>query len=364
VSARRHVDVALHPPYRVHVGPRLLAALPSLLDGVPHPTGVVVVSDDTVAPLHGDVLREALASLERPVTLHVVPSGEGAKGLAEYGRALAALAEARLDRGGLVVALGGGVIGDLAGFVAATYLRGLPFLQVPTTLLAMVDSSVGGKTGVNLPHGKNLVGAFWQPLAVVADTDLLATLPAPSLRQGAVELFKAGLLGDATIVRDVAAGGRFGVVVDARGDDLADLIARAVAVKAAVVAEDPLERGRRAVLNLGHTVGHALESLSGHALVHGDAVTYGLLAASELGASRGLLDWRTLARELLAWVRPGPIPQASLPELLEKIGHDKKRVGATRRFVLLADIAQPIVVDDVRDEELAAVWQVLQEVGR
>jgi 3-dehydroquinate synthase len=365
VSEARRVEVGVFPPYTVHVGPGALHDLPALLSElVPLPTAVAIISDETVAPLHAAALGEVLARLRRPVSLHVVTSGEGAKSLPEYGRVLTALAEARVDRGGLVVALGGGVVGDLAGFVAATYLRGLPFLQVPTTLLAMVDSSVGGKTGVNLPHGKNLVGAFWQPLAVVADTSLLSTLPDKALRQGAVELYKAGLLGDPAIVAAFGDHRGFGSVVDERGPALADLVARAVAVEASVVAEDPLERGRRAILNLGHTVGHALESLSRHALSHAEAVAYGLLAAAAIGARRGLVDWRPLAHELLTWVAPGPLPAADVGTLLEAMHADKKRVGSVRRFVLLEAVGHAVVVDDVADDELAAAWDVLQEVGR
>jgi 3-dehydroquinate synthase len=365
MSEARRVEVRVVPPYTVHVGSGALHDLAVLLSVLtPLPTSVAVVSDSTVAPLHAAALGEALAPLDRSMSLHVVASGEGAKSLDEYGRVLAALAAARLDRGGLVIALGGGVVGDLAGFVAATYLRGLPFLQVPTTLLAMVDSSVGGKTGVNLPHGKNLVGAFWQPIAVVADTMLLATLPDAALRQGAVELFKAGLLGDPAIVAAFSDDRGFVAVVDERGPALADRVARAVAVKASVVAEDPLERGRRAVLNLGHTVGHALESVSRHALGHAEAVAYGLVAAAEIGARRGLVDWRPLARELLAWVAPGPLPGAEVGALLEAMGADKKRVGRVRRFVLLEAVGHAVVVDDVTDDELSTAWDVLQEVGR
>jgi 3-dehydroquinate synthase len=360
----QRIEVAVEPPYAVHVGAGVLAAASELItSAMARPSRVFVLSDDVVGPLHQDAVAAALAPLGPPA-VHLVPAGERSKSLATYGAVLAAMADARLDRGSLVVALGGGVIGDLGGFAAASYMRGIACLQVPTSVLAMVDSSVGGKTGINLPHGKNLVGAFWQPAAVVADVALLESLPVVERRYGGVELFKAGLLGDPDIVRAFATGTAFGAAVDEGGPALADLIARGVRVKADVVAADPHEHGARATLNLGHTIGHALESLSEHALPHGEAVAYGLLAAAEIGARRGLIDWRPHAHRLLRWVAPRPLPHVGVEALLARVARDKKQVGDRRRFVLLEEIGKAVLVDDVSDVEIARAWQALQEVGR
>jgi 3-dehydroquinate synthase len=366
VAQTRHViDVAVTPPYQVHVARHALADASALVAAALGPiTRVAILSDDVVTPLHGATAAAGLAALDCPVTVHTLPAGEHGKTLAGYGAALHALASAGLDRGSLVVALGGGVVGDVAGFAAATYMRGVPYVQVPTTLLAMVDSSVGGKTGVNLGQRKNLVGAFWQPVAVVADLVTLETLPPSERRRGAVELFKAGLLGDADLVAAFTSSPRFGAAVDDGGPRLADLVARGVRVKADVVARDPEERGVRATLNLGHTVGHALEALSHHALAHGEAVAYGLLAAAEIGAARGLADWRDAARSLLRWVSPGPLPEVDLAPLLAAVARDKKQVGGRRRFVLLETIGRPVIVDDVTDGELARAWAALEEASR
>lgn len=368
------VPVAVEPPYPVLVGSGLLADLAALLraHGISLERQVALVSDTNVDALHGDATVAALKRAGAEVTRVVVPPGEGSKSLATVQRVCSRLSRAGVDRGALLVALGGGVIGDLAGFVAATYLRGLPFVQLPTSLLAMVDASVGGKTGVNLPEGKNLVGAFHQPLTVLADTALLATLPERSFREGTVELVKAGWIGDPGLVR------AFLGFADALPDDPARVpgagwharttqlpawIARAVQVKADVVASDPHERGVRAHLNLGHTLAHALEIASEHALAHGEAVAYGLSFVASLGAARGLHDWRHEADALLAWVQPGPLPQVPFETLLTLIARDKKRIGARRRLVLLRAPGEPVVVDDVGDDELRRAWGAMLEVA-
>ena len=377
------VEVRVDPPYPVLVGPALLPQIAAFLTAydVSLDRQVALVSDATVARLHGRAVHDALVAAGARVTSVTVPPGERSKSLACVAEVCSALARANLDRGGLVVALGGGVIGDVAGFVAAAYLRGLPFVQIPTSLLAMVDASVGGKTGVNLPEGKNLVGAFHQPLAVLADTSLLATLPERVFREGGVELVKAGWLGDPGLAEsflESSAGARANAVADERANAVAgghrgaatperpalpELIARAVRVKAAVVAADPTEANVRAHLNLGHTLAHALETASEHTLPHGEAVAYGLAFAAELGADRGWLDWREDAAALLAWLRPQPLPEVPFETLRELMGRDKKRLGERRRFVLLRRRAEPVVVDDVDDEAMARAWRALREVA-
>jgi len=367
----RVVRVEVDPPYPVVVGPGTVQRLAAVLrdQGVALERHVAVVSDEHVARIHGHAVHAALAMAGAHVTNVAVAPGEGSKSLATVAQVCSALSRAGVDRGGLVVALGGGVVGDLAGFVAAAYLRGLPFVQVPTSLLAMVDASVGGKTGVNLPEGKNLVGAFHQPLAVIADTTLLRTLPAAAFREGGVELVKAGWLADPGLASAFLGYGRGGTAQAAAGSvgadaaDLPDLIARAVRVKADIVAADPTEAGVRAHLNLGHTLAHALETGSEHALSHGEAVAYGLAFAAELGAERGWFDWRGEARSLLLWLAPRPLPRLPFETLLTLVARDKKRVGTTRRFVLLRRRADPVVVDDVDDVALERAWSALVEVA-
>ena len=369
--AARTVRVAVDPPYPVAVGRDLVRRLPSVLaeHGVGLERHVAVITDTTVERIHGAPVHAALALAGARVTMVSVPPGEGSKSLATLAEVCSAMSRAGVDRSGLVVALGGGVVGDLAGFAAASYLRGLPFVQVPTSLLAMVDASVGGKTGVNLPEGKNLVGAFHQPLAVVVDPSLLRTLPVEAFREGGVELVKAGWLADPSLASSFLGYGRGAASDQAAGrvgseaPDLPDLIARAVQVKADIVAADPLESGVRAHLNLGHTLAHALETVSGHALSHGEAVGYGLAYAAELGAERGWYDWRGEARSLLMWLAPRPLPDVPFEALLRLFQRDKKRVGAKRRFVLLRWRAEPTVVDDVDDDALERAWNALREVA-
>ena len=365
------VSVRVDPPYPVVVGRDLAWRVASVLaeHGVSVERHVALISDSTVDRLHGASVRSALELAGARVTSVSVPPGEGSKSLATLAEVCSQLSCAGIDRSGMVVALGGGVIGDLAGFAAATYLRGIPFVQLPTSLLAMVDASVGGKTGVNLPEGKNLVGAFHQPLAVIADVALLATLPASAFREGGVELVKAGWLGDPSLANAFLGIGRGAPSVTAAGRvgadaaDLPDLIARAVKVKADIVAADPTESGVRAHLNLGHTLAHALETASEHALSHGEAVAYGLAFAAELGSERGWHDWRAEARALLQWLAPRPLPDVPFESLLRVMERDKKRIGARRRFVLLRWHAEPVVVDDVDDDSLTRAWEALREVA-
>jgi 3-dehydroquinate synthase len=237
-----------------------------------------------------------------------------------------------------VIALGGGVIGDLAGYAASTWLRGVPFVQIPTSLLAMVDASIGGKVGVDLPAGKNLVGAFKQPALVLSDPETLATLPSAEFRSGLAEVLKAAIIGDAALFEQIASGG---------GGALAQVIADAARVKVRVVERDPLEQGDRAWLNLGHTFAHALEVLSGYALRHGEAVALGMIAASEMSAALGMC-----ARDLPVRVRR-MVERLGLPQqhpfdphaALAAMGADKKRRGRSLRFVVPLRIGQVTVIE-------------------
>jgi 3-dehydroquinate synthase len=281
-----------------------------------------------------------------------VPAGEESKSLEVYGDTVRRLARSGVPRDGTLFALGGGVVGDLGGFVAGTYMRGINFVALPTSLLAMVDSSVGGKVGVDLPEGKNLVGSFVRPRLVVADLDLLATLPGSELSYGLAEVIKMGLLSGGDFYKDL------GMIEDARTDDreaLQALVMHSIRFKAAVVAEDELEVGRRAILNYGHTIGHGLEAAAGYGLAHGQAISCGMVAAARLSARKFGKDFAGLHEELLqAAGLPTKLPTLASENVLAAMGRDKKRRGGEHRFVLLEDVGRPVWdvpvgVDEVRE---------------
>ncbi len=350
------LTVALTPPYDVTVAGGLLARAGEFVRA----PRIALVSDEKVAPLYAEAVQRSLEAASSQVFLYTVPAGENSKSLTTLETLLSQLARDGFNRQSAVIALGGGVVSDLAGFVAASYMRGIALYTLPTTLLGMVDAAVGGKTGVNLPEGKNLVGAFWQPKAVLIDVSVLATLPEREFRGGAVELFKHGLLADPKLLDDVA-DRRFRR--DGPPDFLAATVTRSVTVKADVVAEDEREGGRRAYLNLGHTLAHALEAHAYHALSHGDAVTYGLLFAAKLAAARGYADLTDRVRAFVRWVNPSPLPEISLEPLLPFIARDKKH-GVKQRWVLLKRIGEPYLADDVAEDELRSAWAYLQTAVR
>jgi 3-dehydroquinate synthase len=315
--------------YAVRVEPGLLAHFGTVLDGVCGARPRVVITDETVARLLPTWTGGAVPWMG----LLTVPPGEAQKSREQWSRLTDGLLDLGLGRDGAVVAVGGGVIGDLAGFVAATYLRGIPFVQVPTTLLAMVDASVGGKTGVDTPHGKNLVGAFHPPAAVLADPITLTTLPARDYAAGLAETVKHGLIADADYFAWIESHAE--ALLAREPGTVAELVARSVAIKAAVVARDPLERGERAILNAGHTVGHAVEHVLGYRLLHGECVAIGLVAECALAeVLTGLpTEVRPRVAALLARLDlPTTIPvEAQDGRLLVAMRLDKKnRAGAVR----------------------------------
>jgi 3-dehydroquinate synthase len=362
--APERVRVALDPPYDVWVGagPELLTrALGDV--GARRASRAAIVTDERVAAAgHAGRVAEAWRSLGVEPLLLEVPPGEGSKSVGVWADLHARLAAAACDRDTWVCAVGGGVVGDLAGFVAATWLRGVQFVQVPTTLLAMVDAAVGGKTGLDLPAGKNLLGAFWQPRVVVADVDALATLPPVVLREGAVELYKHALLVDAPwrAAFRLGGGSPVGLPRDLSPAAWARLVADGVRVKADVVAEDPLEGGIRAHLNLGHTLAHALEAATRHGMAHGSAVAYGLVYAALLGGARGWADWADEAAALAGWAAAAPLPAVPFEALLGFMGRDKKRRSGRLRWVLLEAPGRPRLVDDVTRHELERAWDDLR----
>jgi 3-dehydroquinate synthase len=289
----------------------------------------------------------------------VLPGGEEQKTLGNVALVIDALVAARLNRDGLVLALGGGVIGDVAGFAAASYQRGIAIVQLPTTLLAMVDSSVGGKTGVNHPGGKNLIGAFHQPTAVIADTDTLSTLPDRQLRAGLTEIVKAALVSDAGFFAWLET--HVPKLLRRDPDTLEEAIRRACAIKAAIVVEDEREQGRRALLNLGHTFGHAIEAGAGFGTVlHGEAVAAGLVLAAELSARTGRLPGADAlrVRELLASAGlPVDPPRLGRARMQELMAMDKKVKGGQVRLVLLDGIGKAVVTAEYPPEALASLLE-------
>lgn len=322
-------------------------------------TRLAIISNAVVVPLYANDLAEALRQANKTVSIHTVPDGEDSKSPEMFATLLAELAQNNLDRKSAVIALGGGVVGDLAGFVAASYMRGLTFYQIPTTLLAMVDSSVGGKTGINLNEGKNLVGAFWQPKAVFIDVCYLRSLPEREFRQGAVELFKHGLIADQTILADVD-NPEFSPKGDATF--LLGIIKRSVKVKADIVAVDEKEQNIRAYLNLGHTMAHALEAASNHQLTHGEAVAYGLVFDAQLAKLRGYADEVERVSRFLRWMKPKALGVKDLDVLEPYMLRDKKNEAGKVKFVLLKHLGEPVIVDDVTLSEREQAWSALSQL--
>ncbi len=333
-------------PYQVCVGAGALEQLPEMLSQACPAARYAVIADSTVAGLYGDRVR-TLVNTVAPADLFPFPAGEWNKTREQWHALTDAMLATGVGRDGAVVALGGGVTGDLAGFVAATYLRGIPYVQLPTTVLAMVDSSVGGKTGVDTTHGKNLVGAFHQPSVVVADVGLLATLSDVHLRAGLAEAVKHGAIADRDHFAHIES--RRAALCDRDLEELTAIIGRSVSIKADVVARDEKERGRRAILNFGHTVGHALETVTGYSLLHGEAVAVGMVVEARLGEATGVTERGTAAaieRALIALglpVETGDVPPEQLVRAMEI---DKKSRGGTVKFAFLKRLGQAAVAGD------------------
>lgn len=332
----------------------------------PHIRGsqVLIVSNETVAPLYLGQVKQSLSGFTLGEV--VLPDGEQYKNLKTWNRIFDALLTYRFNRTCTLIALGGGVVGDMAGFAAACYQRGVAFIQVPTTLLSQVDSSVGGKTGINHPLGKNMIGAFYQPKCVIADTDTLHTLPDRELSAGLAEVIKYGL------IRDAAFFGWLETNLDAllarRDDALAYAIERSCRNKAEVVAADELEAGQRALLNLGHTFGHAIETGMGYgAWLHGEAVGAGMCMAADLSYRQGWIDRPALerTRTLIERARLPVAPPADLaPErFLELMAVDKKVLEGRLRLVLLEDIGKARVTQDFDLERLRTMLEAYHASG-
>ena len=339
--------------YPILVGAGLLDDTGLLAASVPA-RDVLVVTSTTVAPLYLGRLERGLAG--KRVGSVVLPDGEQHKTLATLGQVFDALVEQRMNRDACVVALGGGVVGDMAGFAAACYQRGVDYVQVPTTLLAQVDSSVGGKTGVNHPGGKNLLGAFHQPRAVVADTDTLATLPPREFRAGLAEVIKYGLVADAGFLAWIEA--ELDALLRLDGAALAHAIRRSCEIKAEIVAEDEREHGRRALLNLGHTFGHAIEAAVGYGeWLHGEAVGAGMLMAADLSCRLGWIAAADVERVRVLLGRAGlptSAPAIGAARALGLMGMDKKVLAGRIRLVLMRRVGEGVVSGDYPADALAA----------
>jgi 3-dehydroquinate synthase len=337
--------------YDVVIAPNLLASLGDRLQTLlPTNPRLFVITSPEIWSLHG---QSFLTTFATAPTLLEVPAGEQHKRLATVERLLEELAQHGADRDSVLLAFGGGVLGDMTGFLAATYMRGIRYIQVPTTALAQIDSSIGGKTGVNLAAGKNLAGAFYHPLAVYADIDTLTTLPAAELRAGLQESVKAGIIRDAALFTFLEQNA--GAILACDPVALTRVIADSVRMKATVVANDEKESGERMLLNLGHTLGHAIEAATGYTqLLHGEAVAWGMLAAAAIAKRRGLItvaEHDRIERVVLTY---GPLKrfEADAAQLVALTAKDKKNRSGARSFILPRGIGDAVVVKDVTVDEL------------
>ena len=343
--------------YPIFVGWENLAELGRRMRNAGLTGRVALLADETAGERYAEDAAGALRDAGFGVAIHLIPPGEPSKSLAAAADLYEWLADHRFERRDTIVALGGGVVGDLAGFVAATYLRGITFVQVPTTLLAMVDSAIGGKTAVNLGRGKNLVGAFYQPRLVLSDVSLLRSLPPRELASGWAEVIKHGLILDKQLFEDLAAVAERASRLDPA---LAtDVIARSAAIKAAVVTQDERETGLRMLLNYGHTIAHAIEAVAGYgALLHGEAVAVGIHGEALIGERMGLTDAATTARQLdvlASYHLPLRAPGLPVESLRAAMRLDKKVVGSRNRWILLEEIGRATIRTDVPDEVVESV---------
>lgn len=355
------VNIPQTASYNITVEPGLLARAGQLLRGLSKSARAAVITDSHVGPLHLPALRASLEAAGFEVVVATLTAGEDHKTLASLLPVYDALLGARIERATPVLALGGGVVGDMAGFVAATVLRGVPLVQVPTTLLSMVDASVGGKTGVNTPVGKNLIGAFHQPIAVMIDPATLTTLPKRELIGGLAECIKHDIIRDAEGFDRLEREVHRALAVDL--GYLTDLIAHNVAIKARVVEADPFERAERAHLNFGHTFGHAIETISNYAWSHGECVALGMAAACHAARNLDMID-DAARRRVLAVIEKAGLPirgmTLDVDQVVEAMIFDKKVRAGRVRFVLPDRIGHVVIRDDLSRQVVRAAVESLR----
>jgi 3-dehydroquinate synthase len=348
--------------YDILVQPGLLSGVGVALRTISRSNRAVIVTDTCVGPLHADTVESSLRAAEFDVVRATVPAGEEHKTLQTVATLYDVLLQAKVERSTPVLALGGGVIGDMTGFAAATVLRGVPFVQVPTTLLAMVDASVGGKTGVNHAAGKNLIGAFHQPIAVLIDPQTLRTLPPQILSDGLAECIKHEIIRDAEGFANLTQNIQRALALDM--DYLTELVAHNAAIKARVVEADPFERGERAHLNFGHTFAHAIEKVSHFGVSHGSAVAMGMCAAAHVSVEMKMIDEGTKT-EIVNLIRAAGLPVRGLgsmktDELIAAMEHDKKVEAGRIRLVLPDRIGHVVIRDDVPGEVIRRAIELLR----
>lgn len=344
--------------YRICIGSGSLDTIGRICDSCALSGRGLLVSDSNVAPLYAERVLSELSESNLDIGSSVIPAGEESKSERSLFELYSRAIEQEIDRKGFVIALGGGVVGDLAGYLAASYLRGIDFLQIPTSLLAMVDSSVGGKTGINLPEGKNLVGAFHQPRAVLVDVDTLDTLPEREWRAGLAEVVKYGVIADADFFADLEHD--IEALNSHDSETIARIVARCCGIKADVVARDEREGGLRAILNYGHTLGHAIENAAGYGeYLHGEAVAIGMVYAGELsvelcGLPRAEAD--RIRNLIAAMGLPTTPPSMEWERLAAIMAHDKKAGGGRPRFVLAERIGKATPGHDCPEDICREVW--------
>ncbi len=354
-AARSSVAVSVDS-YEVHIGAGLLDRASEIIRTAAPAHRYAIISDENVAPLYAARVRNALGG--KGAELFTIPSGESQKTREQWAHLTDALLASGFGRDSAILALGGGVIGDLAGFVAATYMRGIPFVQLPTTLLGMIDASIGGKTGVDTAAGKNLVGAFHRPRAVIADPSVLATLPPNHLRAGLAEAIKHGAIADAGYYASI--DDALPSLLASPGDEaMHALILRSVEIKASIVMQDEREGGIRRTLNFGHTLGHAIESESGYRLLHGEAIAIGMVLESHLGERLGVTAPGTARRVRDVVLRaglPGAMPRNLDPtRVLAATRGDKKAREGVVEYALIAEIGRAIAGVRAADDAVLAV---------
>jgi 3-dehydroquinate synthase len=343
--------------YSALVGHELIARAGELVRKVVSGNRCAIIADETSAGLFGDRVCQIFSSENFLPRLIRIPAGEKSKSLAQVEKICGEMIAAELDRSSFVVGLGGGVIGDISGFVAAIFQRGIPHIQIPTTLLAMVDSSIGGKTGVNLEAGKNLIGAIHHPALIIADVDALESLPPRELRQGYAEIIKHGIIRDAEMFRALSSRAKMPVRLGPRDDGFIALIRRNIAIKAHIVSTDAREiSGERALLNFGHTVGHAIERATDFKIPHGDCISIGMVAACAISMKRARLSSQE-RDEVVSLLKQFELP-TQLPTEVDReriaatVAHDKKFLGGKIRFVVTPRIGEAHVSNDVTMEDI------------